>query len=162
MEVDAARLLGIGVVAVAGRGVETAGAERRQALVAPDAKGKPPQVCDLAWGTWLVSKGGEVKPCCFIEWEFGNAFTDDPERIANGPEARELRRRLMSGDLPRECRGCGCAQPLTEPHQRAKLDEAERLLAESDLSEERRRELTGIITERRAMIEERWGARATA
>jgi MoaA/NifB/PqqE/SkfB family radical SAM enzyme len=127
----------------------------------PEELRPEPQVCDLAWGTWLVSKGGEVKPCCFIEWEFGNAFTDDPERIANGPEARELRRRLMSGDLPRECRGCGCAQPLTEAHQRAKLDEAERLLAESDLSEERRRELTGIITERRAMIEERWGARAT-
>lgn len=126
--------------------------------IPPAEQAEPcPQVCELAWGTWLVGKRGEVKPCCFIEWEYGNAFTDEPQRIQNGPEARELRRRLMSGDIPRECRGCGCAQPLTERHQRQALDRAEELLQATEMSEAERARLREIIAGRRALVDARWG-----
>ncbi len=120
--------------------------------IPPEEQVPAPTVCELAWHTWLIGKHGEVNPCCFIAWEFGNVFTDDSDRIRNGAEARALRRRLMSGDLPRECRGCGCAAPLTERHQRGALDAAERLVGKTDLSDEERTHLQRIIAERRAMI----------
>jgi MoaA/NifB/PqqE/SkfB family radical SAM enzyme len=124
----------------------------------PDELEPQPQVCELAWSTWLVGKSGEVKPCCFVEFEYGNAFTQEPEEIANSEVARWLRRKLMSGDLPRECRGCGCAQPLTEKWQRQSLDKAEALIEQSDLPDANRARLRAIVAERRALIDERWGS----
>lgn len=128
----------------------------------PDELVAQPLACELAWSTWLVGKRGEVKPCCFVEFEYGNAFTDDPDAIRNSEVARWLRRRLMSGDLPRECRGCGCAQPLTERLQRDALDKAEQLLGEAaTLTETERAQLRAVIAERRAVVRERWGTAPT-
>jgi radical SAM protein with 4Fe4S-binding SPASM domain len=122
----------------------------------PDELKPEPMACRSANANWLVGKEGEVKPCCFIEWEYGNVFRDDPEEIQNGEAARALRRSLMSGDLMRECRHCGSARPLTEDLQRSALDEAEAMLEASAPGGGEEIDLRRLIAERRTLVDQRW------
>lgn len=56
-----------------------------------------------------VGVDGSLYPCCKgdgDELKLGNVFEQDFEAVWNGPEAQDLRRGMLTGDLPRMCRGC--------------------------------------------------------
>jgi radical SAM protein with 4Fe4S-binding SPASM domain len=66
-----------------------------------------------------VDPDGTVFPCCRApeELKMGNVNQSSLAEIWNGPEYRELRRRMQSGDLHECCRNCTVL--VGNPHYRA-------------------------------------------
>lgn len=57
-----------------------------------------------------VAEDGQVYPCCVGDQgilSLGNLNKTDFEKIWNGPESRDLRRGMLTNDVPEFCKGCG-------------------------------------------------------
>ncbi|MEZ5989102.1 MAG: radical SAM protein [Planctomycetota bacterium] len=57
-----------------------------------------------------VDSDGLVYPCCVVDdgnLSLGDLNLQDFDQIWNGVEAQDLRRGMMTGDVPTACRGCG-------------------------------------------------------
>jgi len=67
--------------------------------------------CLDPWRIAFVHASREVRPCCFYEETLGQLDWETLPDIVNGPRFRDLRRGLLSGDLPRSCATCN-ARPL--------------------------------------------------
>lgn len=66
------------------------------------------RVCLQPWSIYTVAADGRVYPCCVTMESFTN-IAAPAEEIFNGPAIRNLRRRLLVGDLPEMCRHCSNA-----------------------------------------------------
>ncbi|MFQ5506102.1 MAG: SPASM domain-containing protein [Planctomycetota bacterium] len=68
-----------------------------------------PGYCVQSVYSLKVEADGTVYPCCMAEGgqlALGNLKRRSAEEIWNGPEARELRRRMLTGEVPEICRSC--------------------------------------------------------
>ncbi|GAB4317464.1 MAG: hypothetical protein Kow0059_10520 [Candidatus Sumerlaeia bacterium] len=84
--------------------------------------------CRSAWGELNIERQGAVKPCCYLEGPFGNAFDTGLGDLINGPSQLRLRKAMTSGRLWKECRGCGRLLRLGWDHVERKLQEAQAAL----------------------------------
>jgi len=97
----------------------------------PDRKESPyfdrlrryyPGYCTQSIDRIKVNVDGRVYPCCMGDagqLALGNLFEQDFQEIWNGPEARDLRRGMMTGDVPGICQGCSFHtgwNPVEEDH----------------------------------------------
>ena len=67
-----------------------------------------------------VNADGTVYPCCVADGgqlALGNLRERDFESIWNGPEAQDLRRAMVTQDLPALCRDCSFTSGWTLPPQ---------------------------------------------
>ena len=67
-----------------------------------------PGYCRLAYDRLSITADGEVAPCCYAgsEIEYGTLGEQTFEEIWNGPNARDLRRAMMTWDYPALCKTC--------------------------------------------------------
>ncbi len=97
----------------------------------PDRKESPyldrlrryyPGYCTQSVDRIKVNVDGRVYPCCMGDagqLALGNLFEQEFKDIWNGPEARDLRRGMMTGDVPGMCQGCSFHtswNPVEEEH----------------------------------------------
>ena len=71
--------------------------------------------CHLPWENLLISANGRVKFCCFMLSDIGSIVDAELPEIWNGPMALAMRRKLLHGEIPDECRLC----PLINNHNMA-------------------------------------------
>lgn len=68
-----------------------------------------PGYCRQSLELLRIDAGGESFPCCVTpgdELMLGNVTESPVDEVWNGTEAQDLRRAMMTGDLPAVCRGC--------------------------------------------------------
>ena len=72
-----------------------------------------PGYCRFARSSLRVRADGSTAPCGYAaqgELDLGNLALDDPDDVWNGPSAQDLRRSMLTRDLPRLCTTCIHAQ----------------------------------------------------
>jgi radical SAM protein with 4Fe4S-binding SPASM domain len=73
-------------------------------------EGRSSRRCDWPWKRAYITYRGVAVPCCMIatpdRFQFGNVFERDVEKVWNGHEAEEFRRRLDSDQPPDLCASC--------------------------------------------------------
>jgi len=63
--------------------------------------------CDSPWTRIYVNYDGTVTPCCvIIKKIMGNLIKEDFDKIWNGEDYIEFRKKLIKGQIPKECIGC--------------------------------------------------------
>ena len=63
--------------------------------------------CPYIWHHLWIDVHGNVTPCCMADFgKVGNIRDTDPEQIWNSPKMMDLRRSLITGNPPSECRKC--------------------------------------------------------
>ena len=84
-----------------------------------------PVRCSMASNYARVEPNGDVFPCCRAprELKMGNFKVQPFEKIWNGPEYREFRRRMFAGDYPEPCRTCDVL--VANPHFRSRNEQRE-------------------------------------
>ena len=68
-----------------------------------------PGFCRNAYNRLRVDSEGDVAPCCYAtegELSLGNLNETDFDSIWNGSEARDLRRGMLTNDVPALCQSC--------------------------------------------------------
>ena len=72
-----------------------------------------PGFCRFVLSGVKVDVHGQVRACCYApEDELGlGSLHDDLEHVWNGPDARDLRRAMLTGDVPSACAGCQWQEP---------------------------------------------------
>ncbi len=70
--------------------------------------------CYEAWRTFAVERNGMVRPCCYLEADFGNAFEQSIDEIMNNESFRKLRRSFIDKNLNPTCRSCENLQIITD------------------------------------------------
>lgn len=63
--------------------------------------------CPEAWRAVIVERNGDLKPCCYMNFSYGNLKDGDIGAHINGPKAVELRRTFTEGRFLNTCKGCG-------------------------------------------------------
>lgn len=61
--------------------------------------------CPFPWAILFIRPDGEVMPCEFVNYSYGNILTEDIEDIWNGDKARHFRKSLLAR-LPDTCARC--------------------------------------------------------
>ncbi|MEQ8767650.1 MAG: radical SAM protein [Planctomycetota bacterium] len=72
-------------------------------------KHRHPGYCKQSHNRIRVDADGDVYPCCYAldgDLRLGRLTDQSFEEIWNGPEARDLRRGMLSGDVPTLCEKC--------------------------------------------------------
>lgn len=64
--------------------------------------------CPMPWNEARALYGGEIKFCCWQPGSIGSVRTEALADIWDGQEAREVRRDLLDGKIPRLCSGAAC------------------------------------------------------
>lgn len=80
----------------------------------------PWRACRRPWSLMYVTANGTSLPCCispftdsrYDDLVLGNAFVTPLEEIWNGAQYRAWRERMLAGEPPRACSGCGSAWAL--------------------------------------------------
>lgn len=63
--------------------------------------------CAAPWRGLHISTAGEIKTCCAGKLAFGNIAKDDISTALENPKLKEIRKRIIDGELPDEyCGGC--------------------------------------------------------
>jgi MoaA/NifB/PqqE/SkfB family radical SAM enzyme len=62
--------------------------------------------CSQPWSTIYVAWDGKLRTCCFNEYLLGDLGVDSFERIWKGRTYRDLRRKVIRGDILEECADC--------------------------------------------------------
>jgi MoaA/NifB/PqqE/SkfB family radical SAM enzyme len=70
------------------------------------------RMCGDPWCFTYVTSRGEVIPCCGSSRVMGDLTRQDFLSVWRGAPYREFRRRVLTGDLPEECRNCVLKPPL--------------------------------------------------
>jgi radical SAM protein with 4Fe4S-binding SPASM domain len=78
------------------------------------------RACRRPWSLMYVTANGNVLPCCIAPFTgahydgilLGNIFQETAEEIWNGQRYQEWRLRMLSGDPPEACKGCGAGWSL--------------------------------------------------
>ncbi len=79
-----------------------------------------PGYCAQAANRIKVNANGDVYPCCVADrgqLRLGNLERQPFEEVWNGPEARDLRRAMLTQDLPVLCQNCSLARGWILPEQ---------------------------------------------
>ncbi len=69
-----------------------------------------PGYCSQSVYRVKVDTDGQIYPCCVGDdgtLSLGNLNEKGFEEIWNGPESQDLRRGMLTGDVPKFCKGCG-------------------------------------------------------
>ncbi len=86
----------------------------------PGAEAAPWRGCRRPWTLMYVTANGNVLPCCIAPFTdapyeglvLGNAFRQPLEEIWDGARYQRWRERMLSGEPPAACKGCGSAWAL--------------------------------------------------
>jgi radical SAM protein with 4Fe4S-binding SPASM domain len=70
--------------------------------------------CTDPWFQPFMQTNGDVQPCCWFYAPLGNINERPFNEIVNSVEFQELRRQLLTGDLPPNCITCP-ARGITTP-----------------------------------------------
>jgi len=63
--------------------------------------------CKQPWLYFMVKENGRVRPCCAIhDQEFGDLNQQSYKSIWNNDDFQSFRKRLLSNDVPAECKRC--------------------------------------------------------
>lgn len=103
------------------------------------------RACIDPWIFVYVRSSGDVDACC-RGVTIGNLANRSLEDIVNGPEAIELRRQVLSGDLPPGCQRCA-TRPVTTVQNLNRM--VEHLVFEADGQEQE--DLRRQVREHRAV-----------
>lgn len=79
-----------------------------------------PSYCLQSVNRVKINADGSVYPCCVADLDqlrLGNLNEKSFEEIWNGPESRDLRRAMLTQDLPALCEGCSFTRGWTLPPQ---------------------------------------------
>lgn len=68
--------------------------------------------CEKPWQGLLIFAGGEVRFCCYIKKELGNLNFQTFLGIWNGAVAKKIRKKILAGEIPEECRMCPMAEKI--------------------------------------------------
>jgi len=75
------------------------------------ADGQQTRDCTDPWDTIQIFGNAKARPCCFHEMEVGPFDeTRGLTELWNGEQVRDLRRRLLTGELDNSCRQCNMKQ----------------------------------------------------
>ena len=66
------------------------------------------RICTQPWDTYTFAADGQIFPCCVQMESFGH-INEPIETIMNGPAIKNIRQRLLEGDLPEMCKDCSNA-----------------------------------------------------
>lgn len=73
-------------------------------------KSNPASLCQWPWKSLYITSEGDVSPCCIIAdphiASLGNIHREGIKKIWNGASYRELRKKLLSGNVPEYCKEC--------------------------------------------------------
>lgn len=69
-------------------------------------KGNEKFGCLEAWRTLAIERDGIVRPCCYLEESFGNAFKEPIADIINNEKFTNLRKGFVTGNLHPVCKSC--------------------------------------------------------
>jgi len=70
--------------------------------------------CPMLWHHMWIDVFGNVTACCMADFgTVGNIRDSEPAQIWNHPTLVALRRRLIGGDLPAECRRCSMLEQFS-------------------------------------------------
>lgn len=75
-----------------------------------DFKGDEKFGCYEAWRTLVIERNGVVRPCCYLEEEFGNVFETPIEDIINNDAFKHLRNSFITRNLHPTCQSCANLQ----------------------------------------------------
>lgn len=127
--------------------------ERR--VLHPPGQGVPKR-CVYSIHSPIVSKTGEVYPCCLSHYSYGKLGQDGTLwEILNSERAREFRRGMLTGDYHPDCAQCGLLSDWGAQESAEQISRAEKAIhADATLSEaERLSLLTRVSAERRRLEE---------
>ncbi len=62
--------------------------------------------CQDPWDFLFVDVHGNIRPCCTSHRIMGSVYENDLATIWNSPAYQEFRARMVSSDIPEECRTC--------------------------------------------------------
>ena len=62
--------------------------------------------CAEPWTTMFVTWDGFVRPCCQTEGMMGRLSEQEPQEIWRAHEYRNLRKSIVSGEIPKICENC--------------------------------------------------------
>ena len=87
---------------------------------APEFESAPWRACRRPWSLMYITANGNVLPCCIAPFTaapygglvLGNVFTDPIGEVWDGNGYRSWRRRMLEGEPPSACAGCGSAWAL--------------------------------------------------
>ncbi len=89
--------------------------EEEPSSMAAPSKVFETRLCGDPWAFTYVTSRGEVVPCCGSGRVMGDLTRQDFRSVWRGGAYREFRRRVLTGDLPEECRSCVLKPPLRLP-----------------------------------------------
>ena len=80
-----------------------------------DFSGAPWRACRRPWNLIYITAQGNILPCCIAPFTItpypdlvlGNIFEQRVEEIWNGPAYQSWRGRMLEGEPPQPCAGCG-------------------------------------------------------
>ncbi|MCU0670578.1 MAG: SPASM domain-containing protein [Myxococcota bacterium] len=78
--------------------------------------------CLDPWLNGFIQYNGDVVPCCYIRVVWGNVHRNTAHEIFESEPARELRRRLLSGELEGACVFCPFRPMTTIATLRARVE----------------------------------------
>ncbi len=83
---------------------------------------QPARDCLDPWRFSYVLQSGRVRPCCVMEDNMGNLLEKTFTEIWNGKAYQSLRRRILEGEQPEQCRNCPIRPviPLSVLHEKVK------------------------------------------
>jgi MoaA/NifB/PqqE/SkfB family radical SAM enzyme len=67
------------------------------------------RVCTQPWTRFTAGADGLIYPCCVTVQPIGSISNSSVDDVLDGKVAREFRRKLLSADMPKVCRGCSNA-----------------------------------------------------
>ena len=109
--------------------------------------------CPEAWRALIVEKDGNLKPCCYLDYSYGNSTEGDIAEMLNSPKAVDFRKTFTERRYMNTCKGCGQFYKVTDKSTEEILEKAGRLIEERAFSEDTRILLEEKLRYFRALFE---------
>ena len=98
--------------------------QRRKSESAPQAGRRGIKGCRYPWEWLMINIDGNVRPCCHAKKFIGNLSEMPSEEIWNGAAMKEVRRKILAGEIPELCQGADCKFVNNEKQNQLSLEDS--------------------------------------
>lgn len=96
---------------------------------APEIRAEHRWGCPEAWRALIVEKDGNMKPCCYLDYSYGNSREGELPALLNSEAAVAFRRTFTEQRYMNTCKGCGQFYRISDAETQEILDAAARRIA---------------------------------